>query len=189
MAVCDSRTPTRTRYGTLRRSKGGAVKLNQAAEKDVDAIIELRARVAEWLAQRGIDMWQSPLPRGRIHSWVAQHALYVHRDRDSLVGTIALLDEDPDVWGDDWSPAKYVHLLMVDRVHAGHNLGGRTLEEAEALARAAGARYVRLDAGADIEPLQRWYEQRGYESVGTRTFSDGPDAFVVTLRQKALVTT
>jgi hypothetical protein len=50
----------------------------------------------------------------------------------------------------------------------------------------AGARYLRLDAGADIEPLQRWYDTRGYENVGSYTFRDGDASFTVALRQKSL---
>ena len=40
-----------------------------------------------------------------------------------LVGTVRLLWTDPDFWGDDHTPAVYVHGLMVDRRAAGHGLG------------------------------------------------------------------
>jgi GNAT superfamily N-acetyltransferase len=115
-------------------------------------------------------------PRTHV-GWIDQGALYVHRVEDELVGTVAIHDE---------AHAKYLHLLMVHRGHAGQDVGARMLDQAEALARYAGARYLRLDAGADIEPLQRWYDTRGYENVGSHTFKDGDASFTVVLRQKSL---
>lgn len=79
----------------------------------------------------------------------------------------------------------YVHLLMVDRSHAGQDLGARILEHVEETARSRGVRFVRLDAGSDLDKLQRWYAARGYEVVATTTVDD-ETAFEVTLRQKSL---
>ena len=165
------------------------VELATATVDDLAAVLELRREIAAWLATRDVAMWQTPIRRELVTAWIDQQALWVCREGDRIdriVGTIVLLERDPDFWGDDGTPARYVHLLMVDRAHAGQNLGGRILRCAEKLAQAGGARFLRLDAATDIEPLQRWYEERGYVAVGSRTFDVGGQRLEVTLRQKDL---
>jgi GNAT superfamily N-acetyltransferase len=163
------------------------VELTIATVDDLAGVLELRSEIAAWLATRDVAMWQTPIRREVVAGWIEQRALWVCREGDRIVGTIVLLERDPDFWGDDRTPARYVHLLMVDRAHAGQNVGGRILECAEKLAQAQGARYLRLDAAADVEPLQRWYEKRGYVAVGSRAFDLGSRRLEVTLRQKSLV--
>ncbi len=126
------------------------------------------------------------LDRGRLASWIARGAVQVHRDGDGIAGTVTVPDSDPEVWGVDDTPAVYVPLLMVDRSRAGERLGARILEQVEKTAREDGAHVVRLDAGSDLEGLQQWYADRGYEVVTTRTLTDGNDTFDVALRQKPL---
>ena len=163
------------------------LELEVALLADVDQLLDLRRRVARWLAAEGIDLWQLPLDRGRLASWIARGGVLVHRDGDRIVGTVTVLDRDLETWGVDDTPAVYVHLLMVDRSRAGENLGTRILTQVEAMAREDGAHFVRLDAGSDLERLQQWYADRGYKVVTTRTLTDGKDTFDVTLRQKPLV--
>lgn len=163
------------------------IDLKTATLEDVDTILRLRQHVATWLASRKIDLWQSPLPPERLVGWIEEHEVLVQRDHGRIVGTVALLDRDPDMWGDHTTPAAYVHLLMVNRSYAGHNLGGRILERVEGIARTRGAQYVRLDAGAGLERLQSWYDARGFERVATRTIVDGDETFEVMLRQKPLM--
>lgn len=163
------------------------IDLETATLDDVNEILRLRRHVATWLADRNIDLWQSPLPPERLIGWIETDEVLVQRDRGRIVGTVALLDRDPDMWGDDTTPATYVHLLMIDRSYAGQDLGGRILERVEGIARTHGAHYVRLDAGADLERLQRWYDAQGFERVTTRSLADGGETFDVTLRQKPLM--
>lgn len=127
------------------------------------------------------------MPPQRLVGWVTNDDVFVQRDHGRIVGTVALLDRDPDMWGDDATPAAYVHLLMVDRSYAGQDLGGRILKRVEGIARARGAHYVRLDAGADLERLQSWYDAQGFERVATRSVADGDESFEVRLRQKPLM--
>lgn len=163
------------------------IDLENATLDDVDAILQLRQHVAAWLADRDIDLWQSPLPPERVVRWIENDEVFVQRDRGRIVGTVAVLDRDPAMWGDDTTPATYVHLLMVDRSYAGQDLGGRILKRVEGIARTRGAHYVRLDAGADLERLQSWYDTQGFERVTTRSLADGGETFDVTLRQKPVM--
>jgi GNAT superfamily N-acetyltransferase len=126
------------------------------------------------------------LPKGRLVDWIEEGEVLVQRDRGRIIGAVAMLGREPDTWGDDATPAIYVHSLMVDRSYAGQNLGARMLERVEAIARSRGDRYVRLDAGADLDRLQRWYDARGYERVAPHSLTDAGKTFEVTLRQKPL---
>lgn len=112
--------------------------------------------------------------------------MLLQHDSAHVVGTVALLDRDEDTWSADGTPAVYVHFLTAHRAYAGQDLGGRMLEQVEVRALGSGARYVRLDAGSDVERLHRWHQQRGYAEVATRTIVDGAERFEVTLREKEL---
>lgn len=162
------------------------IDLEPASLEDAGEILRLREHVAAWLADQDIDLWQAPLPEGQLYDWIEKGEVLVQRDRGHIVGAVALLDRDPDLWGDDATPATYIHSLMVDRSYAGQNLGGRMLKRVEELARSRGDRYVRLDAGSDLDGLQRWYDARGYERVATHSLTDTGRTFHVTLRQKPL---
>jgi ribosomal protein S18 acetylase RimI-like enzyme len=162
------------------------IDLEAASLDDVEEMLRLRQRVSAWLASQDIDLWQTPLPEGRLVEWIQDHEVLVQRDGDCIIGAVALLAHDPDLWGEDTTAATYVHALMVDRSYAGQGLGARMLERVETIARARGARYVRLDAGANLERLQRWYDARGYERVATRSLTDAGGTFDVALRQKPL---
>lgn len=162
------------------------VELEAATTHDVDSILRLRDTVAAWLASLDVNLWQSPLPPERLRRWMDEGEVLLQRDGAHLVGTVALLDRDEDIWSADGTPAVYVHLLMVHRAYAGQDLGGRMLEQVEVRALGRGARYARLDAGSDLERLHRWYQQRGYAEVATRTIVDGAERFEVTLREKEL---
>lgn len=139
---------------------------------EAEALVGLRDGIAEWLTRRGIDQW-SPggFPPERMRAWIDLQAVHVLRRHGRPIAAAAVLWEDPDAWDDD-PRAGYVHLLMVDRDHAGRGLGDRMLTHAEQEIRRHGRSRVRLDAVASNRRLVTWYRDRGYEPVGTRTFPD-----------------
>jgi GNAT superfamily N-acetyltransferase len=112
---------------------------------------------------------------------------HVLREHGQLVACVAILWEDPDVWGDTGEEAGYVHLLIVDSDNRGTGLGDGVLRWAEHHIRQAGRRLSRLDAVSGNRTLHNWYERRGYAEVGHHTFAEGP-WFPVTLREKHLDT-
>ena len=138
---------------------------------DVDALLELRDRLAGWLARRSIEQWTpGELPAERLAAWVDQQAVHVVRRGGRLVAAVAVLWDDPEVWGHDDGTAGYVHLLMADRIHAGTGLGDRMLAHAEQHITRTGRTLARLDAVTSNPFLDTWYRVRGYQPVGTRTF-------------------
>lgn len=126
------------------------------------------------------------LAQEQMAAWVEHQAIHVVRRDGRPIAAVAVLWEDPDIWSADDGRAGYVHLLMVDRAHAGTGLGDRMLDHAEQHIRHAGRPLARLDAVTTNRVLTRWYLARGYRPVGTRTFP-GTDWYDTTLYEKALL--
>lgn len=145
-----------------------------ATPADVDDIHALRRSLEDWMAERGTVQWpQGSLPRERVAAQVdAGEWHVVHADTLGLVGTVRLLWTDPDFWGDDPTPAVYVHGLMVARRAAGHGLGTALLDWAAARGRDAGVDLFRLDCRTTNPVLRTYYEGYGFRAVGQRDFAD-----------------
>ncbi|WP_273653685.1 GNAT family N-acetyltransferase [Cellulomonas fimi] len=142
-----------------------------ARSADVDEIHALRRDLEDWMADRGVDQWpRGSLPRDRVEAQVAAGEWWVVRDAHGLAATIRLLWSDPDFWGDDATPAVYVHGLMVARRRSGDGLGGALLDWAAAHGREAGVARFRLDCRTSNPALRRYYEGQGFVAVGERDF-------------------
>lgn len=142
-----------------------------ARPADVDDIHALRRALEDWMADRGVDQWpRGSLARARVAQQVDAGEWWVVRDDDGLAATIRLLWSDPDFWGDDPTPAVYVHGLMVTRRRSGDGLGGALLDWAAARGRDAGVGLFRLDCRTSNPALRRYYERRGFTAVGERDF-------------------
>lgn len=152
----------------------------------MDALVVLRDEIAQWLLEEDIRQWlPGEFPTARMQAWVEHGDVFVHRRDGRIVAVVAVLDDDLEIWDDDRDDAGYIHLLMVDRIHAGIGLGDAALAHAEARVRDRGGRLARLDVVASNEFLRRWYEARGYEVVGSRAFEE-PELFDSVLLEKTL---
>ncbi|NYI58744.1 GNAT family N-acetyltransferase [Cellulomonas soli] len=152
-----------------------------ATADEVPAIHALRRGLEDWLAARGVDQWPvGSLPYERVAAQVADGQWWVVRDELGLLGTMRLVWTDPDYWGEDDTPALYVHGLMVDRRASGTRLGPALVAWADARARTAGVPWLRLDHRASNEHLDAMYRSWGFEPVRV---SDRP-GFAVVLMQR-----
>ncbi|AEE44921.1 GNAT family N-acetyltransferase [Cellulomonas fimi] len=141
-----------------------------AGPQHVDAIHALRRSLEDRMAAAGVVQWpQGSMPRERVEAQVADGQWWVVPDPEiEVAGTVRLLWSDPEYWGDDPTPAAYVHGLMVDRRRAGSGLGGDLLAWAAARGRDAGATLLRLDCRESNPALRRYYEGQGFRAVGRR---------------------
>jgi GNAT superfamily N-acetyltransferase len=139
----------------------------------------LLEEAAVWTAAIGQPNWPTPFPRRRVTANAQAGELYLASLGREVVGTVALLWEDPFFWGDDGTDghAGYVHRLAVRRANAGSGLGARLLTWAADQVRAAGRSRVRLDIVSHNRPLRRYYESTGFTYVrdvtGEWTARDG----------------
>lgn len=92
-----------------------------------------------------------------------------------LLGSVWLDPEEADVW--------HLGMLTVRPDLQGRQLGRTLLAEAEAYARARGARRMRLTVINVRDTLAAWYERRGYVRTGERKpFPYGDERFGLPLR-------
>lgn len=160
--------------------------MEPATERDVDALVELRDRLARWMVERGIEQWRpGEFPRERMSRWVDGNEVFVHHRDGALAAAVVVLWSDADLWKADDATSGYLHLLMVDRRHRGQQIGEELLAWAEQHIAGHGRALARLDAVSQNRWLQAWYEARGYREVGERSFEHG-GWFPVTLREKPL---
>lgn len=92
---------------------------------DAKALHRLRRRIEHWLADRGIEQWgHGYLPLEEITDQIRAGEWYAVRDPAlGIVAAARLLRTDPQVWGEDDTPAVYVHGLMVERAASGRAWG------------------------------------------------------------------
>ncbi|WP_426593196.1 GNAT family N-acetyltransferase [Cellulomonas sp. McL0617] len=144
-----------------------------ATVDDVSSIHALRRSLEDWMAARGTVQWRrGSLPVERITAQVEAGDWHVVRDDVGLVGTVRLLWSDPDFWGDDRTPAVYVHGLMVDRRRTGDGVGTGLLDWAARQGRDAGVDVFRLDCRTTNPVLLAYYEAYGFTVAGQRDFVD-----------------
>ena len=145
-----------------------------AIPADVDDIHALRRSLEDWMAATGIVQWpQGRVPREHVAAQVDAGEWHVVRDEQlALVGALRLLWTDPEFWGEDPTPAVYVHGLMVDRRAAGGGLGTRLLDWAAERGRDAGVTLFRLDCRTTNPVIRAYYERYGFRAVGQKDFAD-----------------
>lgn len=160
-----------------------------ATIEDVASAQALIDGAREWLRSRGIDQWQDAVPNSALVRDAEQGNLFVVRRGPEVAAMVTVYDADPEVWGDDATPALYVHRLAVGRAHRGAQLGERLLRwvEEQAFCRELGA--VRLDCATGNPGLRRFYEQRGFQHLRdlTVTAPDGGRLLTSSLYERLLV--
>ena len=165
----------------------GELELAEATAMDVEAILGLRDAAARWLTSRGLDQWSAgEIPSCCLQQQIAEHEVFVLRRGPDVVGTVTLRWEDPLVWGEQTSPAGYVHNLIVDRALAGQGLGRRLLQWAEDTVVASGRSLVRLDCAASNRRLRALYESAGFHHIADRDFPHVAMARTTSLYEKTL---
>jgi len=151
----------------------GEVAVERASPGDAPAILQLRDALATWMVQHGISQWRpGEMPLAWIEVCIAQGWVFAASRDGNLVASVTLVWTDPLVWGNQSDPAGYIHMLMVDRAHAGLGLGRSLLDWAERRIARSGRHRARLDCVRANEPLRRYYENTGYAFVGYREFDE-----------------
>ncbi|WP_246195450.1 GNAT family N-acetyltransferase [Halopolyspora algeriensis] len=163
----------------------GGQRVEPAMSGDVVALHRLRRQLEDWLHDKGVRQW----PRGEVSQ--DEIAAQVSRQewhlaRHSEVGVAAamrMLWSDPDFWGEDSTPAVYVHGLMVDRAMAGLGMGALMLDRAAEVGRDRSVGVFRLDCAESNSALRSYCRKQGFHESGRCDFDD---LFSVTLFEKEI---
>jgi len=145
------------------------VNVEPATENDVSELLELRDAISAWLSTRGVQQWlPNTLSASQLQEQITDGTVFVVRDGPPIAASLTLTSSDPAFWGDDPTPAGYVHRLMVRRDLAGRGLGSDLLRWAEDTCRQKNRRVLRLDCDETNEVLRRLYAREGFREVGRR---------------------
>ena len=146
---------------------GSDVRIIPAQQGDLNRVLEILEEASRWLSSKGLEtQWRpSPAFRQTIKDNIERGDVYVVKDLEGTVGTITLQWNDKKFWGDLPPDAGYIHKLAITRSHAGHHLGLRLLNWAEAKTRAEGKNYLRLDCLASNKKIRDYYEKAGFVHV------------------------
>jgi ribosomal protein S18 acetylase RimI-like enzyme len=176
--------PPYTGPGVRRDDDGASAELGLSPATDADipaivALVNLAYRGSEgWTPETLIAGQRTDEATLRADLAAAPHArlLLHHDDTDgTLLGTVWLEPEDDGRW--------YLGMLAVRPDLQERQLGRLILAGAERIARAEGARSMRMTVINLRHALIAWYERRGYTLTGeTRPFPYGDARFGIPLR-------
>lgn len=146
------------------------VELSLATKDDVDTVVAILEDNERWMAARGIDQWPLNWHRRRrqeISQWANDGCLYLAKQGDAIVGTIATFETDEKYWGSQEERALYFHKLAIGRTHSGKDLGQDIIERVRELARSKGKKKIRLSCLRRNAGLNQYYRSLGFVQVGT----------------------
>jgi len=147
------------------------VLVRPARPGEEDVVLDLLAEAGAWLRGRGIVQWPPRFPAGSVQAQIAAGEALLVEEAGHPVATLAVADDDTELWGPDPASAYYISRLAVARRASGAALGYRIVDWVAGKAAEHGRQYVRL-ATASTNPALRHY----YESVGFEHVADPPHA-------------
>jgi ribosomal protein S18 acetylase RimI-like enzyme len=159
-------------------SAAGELRITPATIADYDTVMRILREAADWLTSRGNPQWEHwhmDFGERMLRERLRHHKVYLAR-RDAVpIGTVTIQWSDPEQWGERGldDRAGYIHGIAIMRTVGGMRVGERLLEWAVDTIAARGRRFARLDAMASNTPLCRYYQQRGFRSLGTATLFAG----------------
>jgi len=143
----------------------------RAAPAQVEPLHAILVACGRDLATRfGQHHWDPAYAIDKLRVDAATREVHGVFDDGRLIGTFTVGPEPlPDYPRSYWSPvepALYLNRLAIHPSLQGHGLGRAAMALVEDLARAQGARAVRLDAVAAHAPLCAFYRALGYRACG-----------------------
>ena len=141
---------------------------------DKETVLGLFKEAAEKISRMEIDHWQywkNP-PKSKVE-WVEEgihnnEFFFIKNDADDLVGMVRILKEDLMYWGQQKEEALYVHSLVVRDAYNGTGIGKTVLEMVGEEAKKQNRKFLRLDADSKNSKLCAYYENMGFQKVGTK---------------------
>jgi len=144
------------------------LKVRQAGLHDVDIVLGILDEAAGWLKQREIpSVWKPGGFSGQSFLAQISHGeVYVALVDDTAAGTFILQWSDSPFWGERPPDSGYIHKLAVRPDFAGRGIGREMLRWAEARAKSAGKRFLRLNCMAGDRKIRDYYERAGFTHRG-----------------------
>jgi GNAT superfamily N-acetyltransferase len=168
-------------FATLDRTQ---LRVVPAKLEDIDSVLGILDEAASWIIEQRLpSVWKpGEFSRETFLEQISRGEVHIGLVDEQPAGTITLQWADLVFWGEQPPDSGYVHKLAVKRAYAGQKVGLDMLRWAEAEARKAGKRFLRLNCLAEDKKIRDYYERAGFPYKGDVV---GPKA-VATLYEKAL---
>jgi GNAT superfamily N-acetyltransferase len=155
-----------------------------ARPEDMGTVLEILDEAAAWIIERKLPSVWKPggFSRQTFLEQISLGEVHIGLVDEKPVGTLTLQWADLTFWGEMQPDAGYVHKLAVRPAYARQSIGLEMLKWAEASARKAGKKFLRLNCLAEDRKIRDYYERAGFLYKGNVA---GPKA-LATLYEKAL---
>jgi len=155
------------------------VRLELATANDVVDLVRLRNAVNQHLTlQYGKSYWTSEVTEKGVAFGMRRSSVYVARDQDRLIASLALSTTKP--WAIDksyFSASKrplYLTAMAVDPFEQRRGIGRRCIDEALRIAREWPGDAIRLDAYDVDGGAGEFYRKCGFREVGRASYRGTP---------------
>ncbi len=141
-----------------------------AQKSDAEKVFSLIQDRIRWMDELGIEQWNKEdywgvFPKSYYHKAIQENRLYVLKEPETAaVVSAGVLSFQDWRWGDDGTPAAYLH-NFVTALHT-KGIGGIFLKKCEEYIRLSGKKKLRLDCTESNLKLNQYYERHGYKAVG-----------------------
>ena len=165
-----------------------AITFHQIESKDRVQVLMLFRKAAEKIDQMNIDHWQywkNP-PLEKIN-WMDdgiknKEFFFIANENEEKIGMVRILNQDIIYWGNTNDKAIYIHSLVILEEYNGQGYGSKVINQIEKKAIKNQCQFLRLDAVTSNTKLCKYYENLGFEKIGTKQMTSSLNS----LYEKAL---
>lgn len=147
--------------------------VRMATEADFDACLELRRLTEVSLRNAGVDQWHDSAEGRRvIRRWFDREEMrVVTTHAGDVIAGFAIGPPDQQFWteAEAREPAIYLYKMMIRPDRRGSGLGDAILDYAAAYGERNNAELLRIDCWKTNNGLHRYFTERGFAHVDTRT--------------------
>jgi GNAT superfamily N-acetyltransferase len=155
------------------------ISFRKASAVEMPIVLQLLKEAALWLRTKKIDYWQNWIdPAPNFVNWIQRgfddDEFFLVETVGRTAGCFRLQWQDPMFWGPQPDDAGYMHSFTVRRDLAGNGLGYRLLDMITDYCDARAKMWLRLDCGADVPGLRKYYENYGFRWVKDMVYAGFP---------------
>jgi len=129
-----------------------------ATVDDIEQVLTMIRDLSQWLKTKGIQQWSDAFPRDVLEREISRDELFVLRDGDKVIASVALSTKAGELWNSTNDNALYLHRLTVLRSRAGEKIGQGMMAWAEDESKRKGASLLRLVCDANNPFLSSYYK-------------------------------
>jgi len=142
--------------------------------RDLDEIIALTRACGRHMRDNGIDQWDEDYPDiDSIKNDLKTETLFTYSENDKILGIVVLNENQDEEYAEiKWSTSSgqrniVVHRLAVLPEHQGRGIARKLMDFVEQYSKDQRYDAIRLDTFSQNPRNQQFYENRGYDKLGS----------------------